>query len=101
MVFLRDEISFIEAYADLMQIRYNDNFKLNMTINQEVSQHYLIPPVSLMVAIENATKHNEISTRNPLTVNIFSDEDYITVSNGINFEKKSVRIKQSRVRKFK
>ncbi len=83
LVFVRDELSFIKAYADLMQIRYSTNFSIHITIDKAVMEHCLIPPVSLMVALENATKHNEISTKNPLLVTISSRDECIEISNPI------------------
>lgn len=89
LVFLRDEIEFIEAYASLMQIRHENNFQLALDIDQSMGDKYLIPPVSIMVAVENAAKHNEISSRKPLIVNVWNVENSIVVSNVIELKRKA------------
>lgn len=68
-VTLREEMDFVEAYIFLMKMRYEDN--LSFVI--EVDAHWLdycLPPLSIQTLVENAIKHNEISNRKPLTVEI-------------------------------
>ena len=68
-VTLREEMDFVEAYIFLMKMRYEDN--LSFVI--EVDAHwmdYCLPPLSTQTLVENAIKHNEISNRKPLTVEI-------------------------------
>lgn len=89
LVFLRDEISFIEAYASLMQIRYEENFQVDIHIDNVTRNDYLIPPVSIMVALENAAKHNEISSKKPLIINIRNVDDQLFVSNVIELKRKA------------
>ena len=43
----------------------------------------LIPPMALQMLIENAIKHNEISSEQPLTITITISEDYLVVSNNL------------------
>lgn len=68
-VTLREEMDFVEAYIFLMKMRYEDN--LHFVI--EVDTHwmdYRLPPLSIQTLVENAIKHNEISNRKPLTIEI-------------------------------
>lgn len=79
LVSLADEISFSEKYIFLQKIRHGDSLHINIDTSNE-SQHYVVP-VSIQILIENAIKHNEVSEDNPLTINIFSNDEYIHVLN--------------------
>ena len=55
----------------------------------------LIVPLSVQILVENAIKHNEISTKYPLEIEIFVEENYLTVRNRIqklNFKPESKKI---------
>lgn len=81
LVLLRDEIQFMKSYASLMKLRYEEGFHLNLDLEPASGTHYLIPPVSMMVAVENAVKHNETSNRYQLVVNIQQKASEIVISN--------------------
>ena len=82
LINLEDELTFIKSYNYLLQIRFNTNIKFNINIDS-VYLHKLIPPMSLQMLIENAIKHNEISTSLPLTINIYILNNYLVVSNNL------------------
>jgi LytS/YehU family sensor histidine kinase len=53
-------------------------------------QEKLIAPMTLQMLIENAIKHNIVSQKKPLTIQIYADMfDHITVTN--NLQKKVIR----------
>ena len=80
---LKDELSFAEAYAYLMKIRYGDNLKIQYAVDEKYNLYY-ITPLCLQVLIENAIKHNVINDRHPLTIHIETTEkEAIRVSNTI------------------
>lgn len=79
LVSLADEISFSEKYIFLQKIRHGESLRVNIHTTNE-TQHFVVP-VSLQILIENAIKHNEVSEENPLTINVFSNGDYIHVVN--------------------
>ncbi len=74
------ELKFIESYIYLQQIRFSENFKINITIKET---DFLIVPLALQILIENAVKHNEISAENPLIIQIYDDEQYLFIDNNI------------------
>ncbi len=55
-----------------MEIRYGENLKISFDIDERMMNDEIIP-LSLQVLIENAIKHNVISDKQPLTINISSD----------------------------
>lgn len=78
---LAQEVEFIEGFIFLFEMRYEDNLVFEIEIDKRFNNH-LIPPMSLQVLIENAVKHNEISSRHPLRVSIkTSDDGMLHVSN--------------------
>ena len=80
---LREEIAFMESYAYLMKIRYEDT--INIQISETYQDSFQIVPLTLQLLVENAVKHNIISTALPLSITIAVDEeDYIVVTN--NFQ---------------
>lgn len=68
-VTLREEMEFVDAYIFLMKMRYEDNLHFEVEVDTRLMDYYL-PPLSIQTLVENAIKHNEISNRNPLTIEI-------------------------------
>ena len=71
-VILDDELKFTQSYIFLLEMRYGSNLIIRSNIKDSFLK-YKIPPLTVQTLIENAVKHNEISTRNPLTVLITID----------------------------
>lgn len=85
VVTLREELDFTYSYCNLMEIRYGDNLKVNFDIDDSMLE-YEILPLSLQVLVENAIKHNVISDKQHLVIDIISNVDNmsVSVSNVIN-----------------
>ena len=81
-VTLAEEMQFADAYIYLMKMRYEDNLRFDIHIDQSMNS-MLLPPMSVQLLIENAIKHNEISNRNPLTISIRTEGGMLSVSNRI------------------
>lgn len=79
LVMLEDEIHFLSAYADLLKIRFGDS--INVMIHTQFDGNYLISPISLQLLLENAVKHNQFSTENPLHINVIQENDAVIVEN--------------------
>jgi len=87
LVLLEDELVFVNAYAELIRLRYNESFHLHMELDAGRSMNFLVPPISIMVAIENVVKHNEMSEKHRMTLRIKQDEDSLVISNVIKLKK--------------
>jgi len=72
VVTLEQELRFVNSYCHLMQIRYGDNLQIHFNIDDNLLNHEILP-LSLQVLIENAIKHNIISDKQPLAIEIYSD----------------------------
>lgn len=82
LVALRDELTFIQSYTYLLQIRFDKNLAFHFQIPEE-NQQLLLPPMALQILIENAIKHNEISEELPLHITIKVKDDSLEVTNNL------------------
>lgn len=82
-VLLKDELDFIEHYISILTIRYSNNLIVDISVIDSDLEKRVVP-MTLQILIENAAKHNIISSEEQLRVNIESDGDYIIVSNKVN-----------------
>jgi LytS/YehU family sensor histidine kinase len=82
LVSLREEMEFAGQYIDLLKIRFPEGFDVIIDVPQEQMARFVLP-CSIQLLIENATKHNAVSTDNPLVIKIKAEADKICVSNNI------------------
>ena len=84
VVTLSQELDCVRPYCQMMKIRYGDNLVFDHHIDHEKYDAYHVLPLSIQGLVENAIKHNVISTKQPLTINILTDGDnHLIVSNKI------------------
>jgi len=82
LVTLETELKFLESYVYLQQIRFGSNLEVQINVSPK---NYKVIPLSVQMLVENAIKHNEISDRNPLTINIFTtDDQYLVIENRLH-----------------
>ncbi len=80
LVTVKEELKFLESYAFLIKQRYRDNFSTDISIDEGLYQKK-IPTLALQLLVENAVKHNEISSNKPLTISIYHEQNYLVVKN--------------------
>lgn len=80
LVSLNDEMGFTESYIYMQRIRFGDNLVVQ---NQVGNVKGNVVPLAIQMLIENAIKHNEISSENPLQIKISSSPTFICVENTI------------------
>lgn len=85
IVSLKTEIDFVKNYCFLQKIRFSENLKININLNN--SENIMVIPLSIQLLVENAIKHNVITKEKPLMIDIFSDEKYIIVKNNLQIKK--------------
>ena len=83
LVSLDDELRFVKQYIDLMQVRFPEGLEIQTEVPEDGICHFVIP-CSLQLLVENATKHNAISSETPLRIRISIEGDYIQVTNNRN-----------------
>ena len=82
LVTLRDEMVFVQLYIDLLKVRFQEGFDVSIDIKEEDMARF-VPPCSIQLLIENATKHNAVSMEKPLMIKVESDGNNVKVSNNI------------------
>ena len=63
-----------------MTIRYAEGLKVEVHVDAQSAARWCIPPVVLPELLENAVKHNEFTSDNPLQIEIRLEGDRLTVS---------------------
>ncbi len=79
---IESEITFIESYIFLLQLRFDKNIQFEIDIENTKKQG-LIPPMALQITVENAIKHNEISNAKPLHLSIKTKGDFLEIKNNL------------------
>ncbi len=74
LISLEKELEFTHAYFGLLKTRFEDGISLEVNINP-IFRHTQIPPLTLQLLVENAVKHNVVSTSKPLNIKIFTSEN--------------------------
>jgi two-component system LytT family sensor kinase len=77
---LKEEMQMIEAYVHLLKERFGEQLSVHNTISTE-SQDLFIPVLALQNLVENAVKHNIINAQHPLTISIYTDNDWLVLEN--------------------
>jgi len=73
LVALSTELDFLDAYVFLLNIRFLDKLKVNIDIPDHRKSAEVIP-LAVQLLIENAIKHNSMSKKSPLVIDIFIDD---------------------------
>lgn len=83
LVSLESEIGFIKSYIFLLKIRFEDTLKIELNLDDSY-RSLLLVPLTLQLLVENAVKHNIISSAAPLTIEITGVVGgYLVVTNKI------------------
>jgi len=77
-VSMQEEIRFVKSYLFLQQIRFGDNLKVELNLDNASGN---VAPLALQLLLENAIKHNIISQENPLYVKMIVENGFVWVEN--------------------
>lgn len=84
---LKEELELIDTYVYIQKKRYGNNLVVNKSIPENTLEKG-VAPLSLQMLVENAVKHNVISTEKPLIIEIsVTGNNYLLVRN--NFQKRN------------
>ena len=103
LITLEEEVRALQDYVFLMQTRFEDKLEVcwhfgagaqvqcegkEQQIQLPAGVHnYRVVPLSVQLLVENAIKHNVVSTETPLQIDIRLRNNRITVSNPLNLRK--------------
>lgn len=77
-----DEIQLAESYREILRLRYENGFVLNLPEKNTLSD-VKIPVATIIMLIDNAIKHNEIHIEKPLIIHVRIDDEYIIIQNNL------------------
>ena len=83
LVTMRTELEFIRSYAFLLKIRFENKFDLRIHLSDTALDQYKIAPMTLQLLVENAVKHNRMSAKEPLVVEVLAEGGTLTVRNAL------------------
>ena len=87
LISLAEELEYVNAYIGLLEKRYGNNLKVDFNISEKAKQ-LMILPLSIQMSIENAVKHNVVSRRRPLQIELTDIDNYLIIAN--NLQKKEI-----------
>ena len=96
-VSLKTELDFLESYAFLLKIRFENKFDVKISITDQDAEKYHIAPLTLQLLIENCVKHNRMSQKEPLIVTILIKDDYLVIINPVRPRSELERIISTRI----
>lgn len=84
LITLADELKFIESYCYLLQTRFGESIRFDVSIDSSLHNR-MLPPLTLQMLIENAIKHSLVTEKKSLTIRIASiPVECLEVSNSLN-----------------
>jgi len=75
LVKLTTELDFLDAYIFLLNIRFMGKITVNINIPDDL-RNCLVIPLAMQLLIENAIKHNAMSKKSPLVIDVFIDKNH-------------------------
>src|SRR4030095_2746922 len=70
-ILLKDELDVLKAYAFLLRTRFGNNLDIEINVPEE-KLHKKVVPLSLQILMENAIKHNIVSSDKPLKIAVYA-----------------------------
>lgn len=79
IVSLKNELDHAGNYLDIVNIKFNNAYSLNIEIDEDDDVFLL--PNTMQLLIENVVKHNRANSKNPLQITITKNDEEIFVVN--------------------
>jgi sensor histidine kinase YesM len=77
---LEEELKFAKSYMALLKMRFEDGVEYSLP--EHISNpDYKVVPLSLQLLLENAVKHNIITSGTPLQIKIYEQDGYLIIEN--------------------
>lgn len=94
LVPVEEELAFARTYMNLLEMRFEDSIVVDIPKRSSHSE-YKVVPLSLQLLLENAVKHNQVTSSKKLHIKIYEDGNRLFVKN--NIQEKQVIKKSSGV----
>lgn len=89
LVSVDEELQFAKTYIKLLKMRFEDSIILEIPDNCTDPEAKIVP-LSLQLLLENAVKHNVVTSERPLSIRVYEEDDNLCVANNIQ-EKRVVK----------
>lgn len=77
---LEEELKFAKSYMELLKMRFEEGVEYSLP--EHISNpDYKVVPLSLQLLLENAVKHNMITSGKPLQIKIYEQDGYLIIEN--------------------
>jgi len=83
LVALKDELKLCIDFIEMQRIRFGEALKFSFEIPDQELSSGCVPVFSIQLLLENAIKHNMMSEKHPLVINISYSEGWISIVNNI------------------
>ncbi len=94
LVTVDEELNFARTYMLLLKMRFEDSIIFEIP-DQASNPESKVVPLSLQLLLENAVKHNMVTSNKPLHIKIYEDGNHLVVMN--NLQPKQIVKKSSGV----
>jgi len=94
LISVDEELQFAKTYVRLLKMRFEDSIIFDIPESSKDPDAKIVP-LSLQLLLENAVKHNVVTSDRPLRIKVFEENDMLVVSN--NLQEKQVVKKSSGV----
>ncbi len=94
LVTVDEELEFARTYVRLLKMRFEDSIIFHIPDHSNNPEAKIVP-LSLQLLLENAVKHNVVTSKRPLQIKVFERNGMLCVSN--NLQEKQVVKKSSGV----
>jgi two-component system, LytTR family, sensor kinase len=84
-ILLSKEMEVLEAYYFLLKTRFGNNIEVKIDIACEKLDKKIVP-LSLQILMENAIKHNIVSSSRPLKINIYTENGSLVMDNNLQMK---------------
>ena len=80
LVSLREELDFVEAFRNVMEVRYANKLSFSVDV-PDSAMNETLPVLSLLPVLENIITHNIVDSSHPMHVAIYLEKRGLVVSN--------------------
>ncbi|WP_299368712.1 histidine kinase [Winogradskyella sp.] len=82
LVTVDEELNFARTYMSLLKMRFEDSIIFEIP-DKASNPESKVVPLSLQLLLENAVKHNMVTTSKPLHIKIYEDGNHLVVMNNL------------------
>ena len=86
LITLDEELNFAKTYMSLLKMRFEDSIIFDIP-EQASNPDLKVVPLSLQLLLENAVKHNMVTSTKPLHIKIYEDQNHLVVQNNLQPKK--------------